>query len=131
MHTIYTVGYLGMQPEALLAHVERLGALLIDVRYVAWSRAPRWRPTALKQLVGESNYLWLKALGNVNYRSGGPVQLADPASVVEQVRAILHERPVILLCACSDIATCHRRDAALYLAAQCGAPVVLTPDAEQ
>lgn len=38
-HTVYTFGYSGQQPATLRRHVERLGALLVDVRLKAWSRA--------------------------------------------------------------------------------------------
>lgn len=119
MHTLYTWGYTGTHPTDLLAYVEALHALLIDVRFVPWSRVPYWRKAALMELVGAERYLHLRALGNENYK-GGPIKLHAPAAVVEPVRAVLRERPAILLCACADPAICHRSVAATYLARQLG-----------
>lgn len=126
MHTIYTFGYGGQQPATLRHHVERLGALLIDVRLHAWSRAPQWRAAALKALVGAANYQHLPQLGNVNYKNGRAIQLADPEAAVPIVADVLAQRPVILLCGCANLQTCHRREAAAFLAQACGASVELS-----
>jgi hypothetical protein len=126
MHTIYTFGYGGQQPGTLYRHLEATHALLIDVRAHAWSRAPQWRPDALKRLVGAANYLHLPQLGNVNYRTGGPIQLVNPEAAVPIVAEHLTQRPVILLCGCATVQTCHRREAAFFLGRACGAPVELS-----
>jgi len=125
MHTIYTFGYSGRQPETLRRHVETLNALLVDVRAAAWSRAPQWRPEALRALVGAANYRHLPDLGNVNYKNGGPIRLANPEAALPIVRGLLAERPIILLCGCTNVLTCHRRDAARMLGSALDAPVQL------
>jgi hypothetical protein len=125
MHTIYTFGYGGQQPDTLRRHRDNLNALLLDVRMQAWSKAAQWRPDGLKLLVGQSNYLHLPQLGNVNYKNGGPIRLADPDAALPLVREVLAERPVILLCGCANILTCHRAVAARVLGRKLGAPVHL------
>jgi hypothetical protein len=65
-------------------------------------------------------------LGNVNYRTGGPIQLANPEAAVPIVADHLAQRPVILLYGCANVQTCHWREAAFFLGRACGAPVVLS-----
>jgi activating signal cointegrator 1 len=129
MNTIFTYGYQGSTPEQLLGTIKELDAVLVDIRYSPWSPNPRWRKPALQVLVGADRYLWIQDLGNVNYKSGGPIRLLWPEAGVEYVRPILGRRPIVLLCACRDWETCHRRDAAEYLAEALQAPVEhLSPD---
>jgi len=126
MHTIYTIGYSGWTPEALKAAVDARGALLVDIRYSPRSRRPEWRQEALRALWGEcriDRYAWWKVMGNVNYKGGGPIQLLAPDLALPDARWWLAQRPIVLLCACRDVATCHRLTAADYLSHALGAPV--------
>lgn len=126
MHTIYTIGYSGWTPGALKAAVDARGALLVDIRYSPRSRRPEWRTAALAGLWGEDvaqHYVWWRELGNVNYKNGGPIVLADPELALIPAATLLHWRPIVLLCACRDVATCHRLTAADYLSQALGAPV--------
>jgi hypothetical protein len=69
------------------AQIERLmqspSLLLVDLRFHPASRLPVWRQAALQDRYGE-RYIWLgEDLGNVNYKSGGPITIAHPASGVK------------------------------------------------
>lgn len=124
MNTIYTAGYAGgWTPAQLKATCERLGALLLDIRYVPTSRRPEWRREALRTLLGAGGYQHEPALGNANYKSSAPIRLAAPERALSPVARTLAQRPVVLLCACRDWQTCHRAVAAAFLAERLGAPV--------
>lgn len=126
MNTIYTLGYGGgaWTPDALAQVVKEKGARLVDIRYSPRSRVPHWNAGPLEKSLGNQSYMHLPALGNVNYKNGGPIELANPAHAVDVLRPILLKQSIILLCACRDAATCHRTPAAEYLAEQLGAEVV-------
>ena len=76
MHTLFTIGYTGRKPEELKALADE-GKLILDVRLSPNSRVPRWRQEALRNLLA-GLYMHRPELGNVNYKNGGPVKLADP-----------------------------------------------------
>jgi hypothetical protein len=126
MHTIYTFGYQGSTIDQLQAYQQDLGAVVVDIRYVPWSRDKQWTKDRLDDDL-QGNYVWARDLGNINYRNGGPIQLANPANSVPHIRARLNRHNIILLCACWNVETCHRKVAAEYLAGELGAPVVHLP----
>lgn len=123
MFTIYTLGYSGIRPENLRAVAESYDLVVLDVRLSPRSRRPEWTRGRLQALLGQ-RYLHLPALGNVNYKSQGPVQLADPEVGIALAAQYLENQPVLLLCACRDVATCHRKVAAELLAQATGAEVI-------
>jgi uncharacterized protein (DUF488 family) len=108
METCYTFGYQGFLPEELVAKAEQLNALVLDVRFSPSSRDPRWRRQALVNVLG-SRYRHAAEFGNKNYKGDGPIELADPRHGIAKVGPILLEQPVILLCACWQWSTCHRK----------------------
>jgi len=114
---IYTVGYLaGWTPDGLRALAERVGGLVVDVRLVPSSRIPTWRAKALQAALGEA-YVWVGEWGNTNYRSGGPVRLKAFQRGFERVQGLTSgHRAVVLVCACRDVAACHRKVVAERLA---------------
>jgi hypothetical protein len=115
--TIYTAGYRGRTPEEVLSLARRLNAIVVDVRYRAQSRIRGFNKSELRRLLGE-RYLHVRALGNGNYKSCGPVKLLDADEGVRIVGGLLCEgRNVLLLCACKELDGCHRRDAADLLTA--------------
>jgi uncharacterized protein (DUF488 family) len=122
MKIIYTYGYTGASVATLGAILARTGALLVDVRFSPASRNPEWSGSRLRATFGEE-YLHLKALGNANYRNGGPIELVDLEGAAKRLRPILEGRSVVLLCACKDHAVCHRTVAAVRLAGLLGAKV--------
>lgn len=127
MNTVFTWGYSGGAPADLQAYLTATRACLLDIRFRPWSRYPGWRPAALQALAGPGNYRGMRALGNLNYNTGGPIHLLAPAAALPLVRDLLRQRPVLLLCGCADVAECHRQDAARYLAQELGALVEHLP----
>lgn len=125
LHTLYTIGYSGQTLAGLRAHLNDLGAVLVDIRYSTRSRVKHWRGPELQAYFGD-RYWSLACLGNENYR-GGPIKLADPALAVAPMRTALHAQPVILMCGCPDVQECHRKDAAAFLQEQLGVRVVHLP----
>lgn len=113
-NTIYTYGYTTSTPEDLTAYIDALDAYLIDIRYSPRSRVPQWRQQALDEMAGVTEhgrrrYRHIIELGNVNYNSDGPIELYAPAAGLREIAPYLAARPCILLCACRDWRTCHRR----------------------
>ncbi|HEX8221822.1 MAG TPA: hypothetical protein VF914_21720 [Chloroflexia bacterium] len=125
--TIYTFGYTGSSPEDLKGYMQALDAILVDVRMSPYSRAPHWTGASLRVQVGDDRYIGCPQLGNRNYNKPGPIELFAPEIGLRMVRALLQHYPVILLCGCQDVVTCHRKVAADYLACELGADVVHLP----
>jgi hypothetical protein len=109
-HTLYTYGYLAGTPEELVSHAEA-GVLVLDIRINPTSRNPVWRQGHLRKLLA-NRYAWCPELGNPNYKSKLPPTLADVDAGMKTLRPLLQETPVVMLCACRDWHTCHRRLAA-------------------
>lgn len=109
---IYTIGYTGRKPESIKEIIAALGATLFDIRLSPRSRVPYWNEGPLRALLGE-RYRHVKSLGNVNYKTGGPIQILDYAAGVATI--LQHPRPVVLMCACKDFHTCHRETVAKLL----------------
>ena len=122
MHTLYTLGYTGLKQAQLLEIVQTLGAMVVDTRFSPRSRAVQWTGSGLRKLLGES-YLHLPSLGNVNYKGDGPIKINKPAEGIPQVVSLLAQQPVILLCVCGDVHTCHRKVVAELVQQACGCVV--------
>ena len=67
--TIYTLGYTGWKLDEVAAVLERLNAILADVRMVPRSRNPIWNSAALAKRFAD-RYVWLKQFGNRQRRLG-------------------------------------------------------------
>ena len=115
--TIYTLGYVGWKMEEIEAVVKRLDAILVDVRMVPRSRAPIWNGSTLHKRLGD-RYVWLRELGNRNYKGTvDQIEIADfPAGATKLQAIAATGRAIILLCGCPDVATCHRKVLAEWLA---------------
>lgn len=122
LHPLYSCGYQGHQVEALRQQAERLDAIVADVRLKPFSRDPAWRRGPLERVLG-ARYVWIEALGNLNYRGPGPVLLKDAEAGLAVLREFLSQRPVILLCVCASPVACHRTVVANAIAAE-GWPVL-------
>ena len=129
---LYTLGYSGWTPAAIQEAAQAHNAVVCDIRYAPASRHPQWRKHQLAQLLG-AGYQHVQALGNRNYKSGGPIALADYDTGKQAIAEILATgQSVILMCACKDLATCHRLTAAEQLAADLGVRLMhLTPPKQQ
>lgn len=113
---IYTFGYTGLTMEAVKKKAEELDAYVLDIRYMAGSRAPVWRKGNFASALKE-RYIHVQALGNENYK-GGLMKLHDFEAGMEYVKKILPFNNVMLMCACTDVRLCHRRIVAKKLSEQ-------------
>lgn len=104
MKQVYGIGYSGRTRDELRRIVEELDVVLVDIRFVPYSRNPDFRKAALQKTLGD-RYLHLQALGNRNYK-GGPVDLVDYQAGKAALEALA--RPALLMCMCKDPVTCHR-----------------------
>lgn len=121
---IYTMGYCGWRVEDVAALLEKLDAVLVDVRMMPRSRWKReFNCSALQKRLGD-RYAWIRAWGNRNYK-GGPIEIVDFVGGVDEVVAMRGpgRRPVVLLCGCKDVNTCHRKVLAEKLAERWDAEV--------
>ncbi len=100
---------MGWKLDDLVERIKSLGddPRVYDVRLSPYSRN---RDFAQASLVGRlgSAYIHAKGFGNINYR-GGPIALADPEPWYSFAKRDNDAGlPVILLCACWNLAECHR-----------------------
>lgn len=119
---IYTLGYSGWDIEDVKSVLDRLGAVLVDVRMVPRPRwTPIWKAEALRARFGD-RYVWLRDFGNVNYKGTfEEIKIADfPAGMkrLADLSGLPFEggKNVILLCGCRDVNVCHRKVIAERLA---------------
>jgi uncharacterized protein (DUF488 family) len=120
---IYTLGYSGWSVEAIKTFLESVNGVAVDVRMVPRSRVAAFNGTAFSRLLGE-RYYWLSDFGNVNYKSGGPIAIADFDKGVERLGPLRTAgKAVVLLCGCPDVNVCHRKVLAERLAQRWGAEV--------
>ncbi len=123
LHKVYTVGYTGKKLDDLVTVRLKLNAALVDVRYKANSKIPHWRGGALSNAMGGTgHYAHLPDLGNTNYRNaklnmnnknwggvrGTDIVFASLEAGLASLQFILIDRPVILLCVCLSLQSCHR-----------------------
>jgi hypothetical protein len=103
--------------------------LLIDTRYSPRSMRPEWRQEALQEKYGK-RYRWAgRYLGNKNFK-GGPIVIADPGTGIRGLRTYLNEgHSLVLLCACAEYSTCHRKDVVELLQKAMPEVEVVHPDA--
>lgn len=102
---IFTTGYTGKNINDLKPMIEALDAMLIDVRFAAFSQVFHWRKVYLKVLLGE-NYRHVPNLGNRTFKED-KVTIQNLKLGLETV---LHlDRNCVLMCACENVENCHRR----------------------
>lgn len=128
---IYTLGYTGLKMDKIVEKVVELNAILVDVRFMPFSRFPGWRKTAFKEalnglcgviLEGEAKptfttrYCHMAEFGNENYKTGGMgnIKLHNPKQGLAKIDALLtaDDHPLILMCSCEDPEQCHRTEVA-------------------
>jgi hypothetical protein len=82
-----------------------------------------YRQKTLQDALG-ARYVHVPALGNANYKGGGPIAIVDLPGGTEAVRALLAHYPaVVLMCVCSDLEWCHRLPVATALGEVLGCAV--------
>lgn len=125
MHKLYTVGYADWTALALRDLVDGLDAMLVDIRMNAWSEREEWRGDMVAALFGEW-YCHYPELGNANYK-GGPIRLASQQQGLTFLRRQLEQHPVVLMCGCRKLGTCHRLHVAGLAVEHLGATVEHLP----
>lgn len=138
---IYSTGYSGEIPENLpVLAAKFLNALVVDIRYNPDSRNPCWKQASLKRLLGDS-YFHIKALGNVNYKSGKreDAKILNMEVGLAAIQSLVNFRPdcaaprrnAIFLCVCPSPARekdfCHVQLIELRLLEE-GIPIIYIPD---
>lgn len=116
MKTAYLTGYTGKPtrtPAQLKQLAETLDAVVVDSRYSPQSRVPHWTRYALSRVLGNL-YLWVRDFGNQAYKEGY-IKLVDPASGLDLLNNHTADT-FIILCACADGESCHRKQVGEYLA---------------
>lgn len=121
---VYTVGYAADDSAQLLEQVmSDPTMLLIDIRLVPRSRwFVQWNKKQLVERWG-NRYRHERRLGNLNYKNRRkPIELRDAAGGIAFLVELLQAGySVVLLCACVQYETCHRKFVAellLYRLAQ-------------
>lgn len=128
MNTIYPCGY-SVHAGQIVALMEQPRTLLIDLRKTPWSSISAWRRPVLCERY-EERYGWFgQTLGNLNYNTGGPIQLANPGPGIARLAALLEEGyDLILLCACRNYEECHRHTVVDLLASRYPPLLIMQPD---
>jgi len=124
--TIYTLGYIGRKLESVDALLARFGAILVDVRMVPRSRTAIWNSGILRRHFGEQRYVWLKEFGNRNYKGTfEQIEIVNFPAGEQRLRELITTtgRPVMLMCGCPDVNTCHRKLLAEWLSQRWNAPI--------
>lgn len=100
----YTTGYAGKDINDLKPMLERLDAVLVDVRFSPTSDLMRWRQVYLKTLLREK-YRHIPQLGNRASRAGvNQIQHLELGLKI----LISFGRNAALMCECADLRNCHR-----------------------
>lgn len=123
--TIYTIGYSGWKNDDIRAAVDRLDAILVDVRMVPRSRVPQWSCYSLSRELGH-RYAWVRELGNENYKGTvEQIKIANfPAGEKRLAGLAFGGKAINLLCSCPDVTQCHRKVLPDWLAQAWKAEVV-------
>ena len=117
-YTVYTFGHTSRTLAQLDQEVKRLGAVVVDVRIQTHSSD--FNRSKLQERY-RAKYVWIKELGDKNYKTGGPTDYVDVELGVRRLGSITADgTPVILFCACKDYETCHRTELAKQLNKECG-----------
>lgn len=124
-YKIYTAGYQAIKsPELLQRFAATTNASVVDTRLTPYSQLAGWKRSELERAYAKGQYRYLgNWLGNLNYKSGGPIRIADAERGLVALAELLNQQSIILLCACGNVQTCHRSVIAEMLAQATGATV--------
>lgn len=106
---IYATGYTSRTPEALERLLNQLDAKLVDIRLFPQSRIPHWEGSALSAQLGRERYIHIRSLGNKNFSVPGmKIEISDLDRGTIQLKELSSHGNLLLLCACKELAYCHR-----------------------
>jgi hypothetical protein len=117
MKQAFLTGYTGKPtrtPAQLLQLAINLEAIVVDSRYSPRSRVQHWNRDWLRFAL-QDRYRWLQDFGNEAYKLG-TIRLSNPNGGIFRLDALGVSRAIVL-CACADGETCHRKQVGEYLAA--------------
>lgn len=116
MVKVYPCGYSVHSAQIAALMEADSSLLLVDLRKSPDSRIPAWKSSRLRTPYGQ-RYGWFgETLGNLNYKTGGPVRLANPGpGIACLVRKLQQGHNLLLLCGCANFETCHRREVVTLL----------------
>ncbi len=103
--SVYTIGYAGRSQDEIVEILNNLDAVLLDIRFSPYSRTQEFTGRDLQLRLG-NRYIHVKELGNVNYKNGELIQIANYPAGKAVIEAIT--KPVVLMCGCWNYTTCHR-----------------------
>ena len=106
INRIFATGYSGKDINDLKPLVERLGAILVDIRFAPYSEVMFWRRVFLKTLLG-NKYLHIANLGNRNFKERENISIQNLSLGLETLLSL--NTNSILFCACAEAEKCHRR----------------------
>ena len=104
MRKIFTTGYSGKEISDLKPMLERLDAMLFDIRFAPHSQIMHWRKIYLKALLGEK-YRHIPNLGNRTFNEN-KITIQNLQLGIETLLNL--ETNVVLMCACELAENCHR-----------------------
>ncbi len=107
---VYSIGYAGRSHHEIEQMVTSMDATLVDIRYSPRSAKAGFNKSQLKKALGE-RYVHLPDFGNDNYSDDDkPIEIHDYEAGLAKLRheTANSERPVVLMCGCKDVHTCHR-----------------------
>lgn len=104
---LFTFGYSGRRLSDFQVVVADFGAIVVDVRFSPRSRQPEWSGASLLRSFG-AGYLHFREFGNVNYKNGRPIEIAELSKGLEKLKLLNPSCAIMLLCACKNFALCHR-----------------------
>ncbi len=140
-HAAYTVGYEGLQVDAFLNNLIRSGITrLIDVRHNPIARRYGFHKKTLGRLCGHVgiNYIHIPQVGipsawrrqlrsNADYRAlfmrYEHETLESETETIDQIAALMLEKPSALMCAEANPDLCHRAVLAKAVARRTGLPI--------
>ncbi|HMS40728.1 MAG TPA: DUF488 family protein [Pyrinomonadaceae bacterium] len=106
INRIFATGYSEKDINDLKPLVERLNAILVDIRFVPYSEIMFWRRVYLKTLLG-NKYLHIVNLGNRSFKERDKISIQNLNLGLETLLSL--NTNVILFCACAEAENCHRR----------------------
>ncbi len=106
---VYPCGYSIHSAQIAALMEEDPTLLLIDLRRTPDSRVAAWKRPYLGETYGK-RYGWFgETLGNVNYKTDGPIKLVSPKSGIAYLAGLLQQGYNLLpFCGCANYETCHR-----------------------
>ena len=120
LYTVYTFGCDGKQIKDLTYEMDRLRAILVDIRSDPYGRCKVFNRPELQARFG-ARYIWIPELGSVNERNGKPPQFANIDVGARRLGGVTADgTPVVLLCSCEKYEHCHRLVLGEQLRDECG-----------